>query len=261
MILAILLAAAIPISDWQPLFEQLPEGIRGWRLENGALRTIPGFKTEDLFTRLRYRNFEFEVEYRVAPGGNSGIRYLPLPGRTAGAERAAALCGGLAVLLTVALRRRRWAALGAMLVCGGAFLLVWQALARHPLALEFQVLDNDGHADGRRGALYRAGALYGLSPAMEDSSRKAGEWNHARVAVCGNRIGHWLNGRQVVEADLGSSDLARARESFFSAGWRRIYSESEWRKLGLERPSTVGLQHHGEEVWFKSPRIRELSCE
>jgi len=261
MILTLVLAAALPISDWQPLFDQLPEGIRGWRKENGALRTAPGYRTEDLFTRLRYRDFEFEVEYRVSSGGNSGIRYLPLPGRTAGAARAAAVCGGLAVLLIVALRRRRLAALGATLVCGGVFLLVWQALARHPLALEFQVLDNEGHPDGKRGALYRAGALYGLSPATEDASRPAGEWNQARVVVCGSRIEHWLNGRQVVAADLGSSEHARARESFFGAGWRRIYGESEWRTLGHERPSTVGLQHHGEVVWFRNPRIRELSCE
>lgn len=261
MILALVLAAVIPISDWQPLFEQLPEGIRGWRWENGALRTTPGYRTEDLFTRLRYRDFEFEVEYRVSPGGNSGIRYLPLPERTAGAGRAAAVCAGLAVLLIVLLRRRRWAALGAMLVCCGVFLNVRQALARHPLALEFQVLDNEGHPDGSRGALYRAGALYGLSPATEDSSRKAGEWNQARVVVCGNRIEHWLNERQVVAADLGSNGHMQARESFFRSGWRRIYGESEWRTVGHERPSTVGLQHHGEEVWFRNPRIRELSCE
>lgn len=261
MILGLLLASVIPISDWQPLFEQLPGGIRGWRLEQGVLRTVPGNWTEDLFTGLRYRNFEFEVEYRVSPGGNSGIRYLPLPGKTAGLPRAGAVFGAAALSLLILLRRKKLMAGLAALACLGLFAGVWRALARHPLALEFQVLDNGGHPDGLRGPLYRAGALYGLSPATEDASRPAGEWNQARVLVCGSRIEHWLNGRQAAAADMDSKEHMQARDRFFTQGWRRIYSENEWRTLGRERPSTLGLQHHGEEVWFRNPRIRELSCE
>ena len=50
-----------------------------WAVENGALKTILGCEKADrvdLITKDRYQNFELELEWRVAPGGNSGIVYL-----------------------------------------------------------------------------------------------------------------------------------------------------------------------------------------
>ena len=261
MIPALLLMAALPVSDWQPLFETLPAKVRGWRSGQGDIRTVPSLVTEDLFAGLRYRDFEFEVEYKVAPGGNSGIRYLPLPGRRAGLGRAAAFFVALCLAVLLLLRRRRRTALlaSAVLLAGFGGVLLW--LKWHPLALEFQILDNAGHRDGKRGPLYRAGALYGLCPAAEDASRPAGEWNQARVVICGARIEHWLNGRKVVDCDMSTRQHRLARERFFGSGWRLLYSRAEWERLGLDRPSTVGLQHHGEQVWFRRARIRELSCQ
>ena len=55
-----------------------------WVVEDGALKTVPGAKEGcDLVTRKRYRNFELTLEWKVGPGGNSGILYraaeLPAP--------------------------------------------------------------------------------------------------------------------------------------------------------------------------------------
>ena len=50
-----------------------------WLVENGSLRTIGGCDKADqvdIITRHKYRNFELELEWRVAPGANSGIIYL-----------------------------------------------------------------------------------------------------------------------------------------------------------------------------------------
>ena len=48
----------------------------GWTIEDGALKTIVGGDRVDLITKEKFRNFEFECEWRVSPGGNSGIIYL-----------------------------------------------------------------------------------------------------------------------------------------------------------------------------------------
>lgn len=261
MICVLLFLAVGPAGGWQPLFGELPEGAEGWRLEGGVLHALPGspLRTADLYTPAVYSDFEFEVEFRVAPGGNSGIRYLPLLDGLVGVLKPAGVCvlaAGAAVWL---LRRRPWLALLAGIWCLSPFAGVWWYLRRHPLALEFQVLDNERHRDGRRGGLYRAGALYGLSPAREEASRPAGEWNQARVAVNGSRIEHWLNGRLVVSVDMGSAEHQAARGRFYGRSWYRIFREDDWRRLGWKRPSAAGLQHHGEEVWYRSARIRALN--
>ncbi len=48
---------------------------KSWIIENGALKTIAGGERCDIITKEKYRNFELEAEWRVSPGGNSGILY------------------------------------------------------------------------------------------------------------------------------------------------------------------------------------------
>ncbi len=45
----------------------------GWAIENGALKTIVGGDVVDIITKDQYVNFELELEWKVSPGGNSGI--------------------------------------------------------------------------------------------------------------------------------------------------------------------------------------------
>src|SRR5437773_1126635 len=58
-----------------------------WRVENGELKTIVGVKNPvDIITKDKYRDFELELEWKIKPGGNSGIIYrvaeLPKPSET-----------------------------------------------------------------------------------------------------------------------------------------------------------------------------------
>ncbi|HIL23832.1 MAG TPA: DUF1080 domain-containing protein, partial [Verrucomicrobia bacterium] len=60
-----------------------PDG--GWKVENGTIKTIPrgkGGKPRDLATDMSYTDFEFECEWKVSPGGNSGIMYRVLEQKT-----------------------------------------------------------------------------------------------------------------------------------------------------------------------------------
>jgi Domain of Unknown Function (DUF1080) len=58
-----------------------------WKVENGELRTVAGVKDAvDIITKEKYGDFELELEWKLKPGGNSGIIYRaaekPAPGQS-----------------------------------------------------------------------------------------------------------------------------------------------------------------------------------
>ena len=48
---------------------------KGWAVENGALSPVIGGDQVDLVTRDMYKDFDLELEWKVGPGGNSGVMY------------------------------------------------------------------------------------------------------------------------------------------------------------------------------------------
>ena len=81
------LTAAEQAAGWQLLFdgptldawrgyrrETLPEA--GWEIKDGTLRTVAKVKGAELITRRKFNDFEFAWEWRVAPGGNNGVKYF-----------------------------------------------------------------------------------------------------------------------------------------------------------------------------------------
>jgi len=58
-----------------PGAEQFPAGY--WRIEDGFLRgEAIASRAVDLQTADRFRNFELQLEWKIAHGGNSGLKYL-----------------------------------------------------------------------------------------------------------------------------------------------------------------------------------------
>lgn len=176
------------------------EGTPGWDVVDGALARVgPG---GDLVTDRVFRDFELRLQWKVSPGGNSGI------------------------LLRVDDESER----------------------TYHSAPEMQVLDDAAHADGAS-RLTSAGANYGLHPAPEGVVRPAGEWNDVRLVVDGAHVEHWLNGRKIVEYELWSDE------------WNEKVAASkfaEWPEYGMAREGRIGLQDHGDPVYFRSIRIRPL---
>ncbi len=77
-------AGASESSEWEILFDgssvdswrayQRPDfPSEGWHIEGDTLKTVPGGDVVDIITRNKYSDFELELEWKVAPGGNSGI--------------------------------------------------------------------------------------------------------------------------------------------------------------------------------------------
>lgn len=120
--------------------------------------------------------------------------------------------------------------------------------AHGSLGLEYQILDDQKHKDGKLPS-HRAASLYDLLPAPDDKPiNPVGEWNSGRIVARGNHIEHWLNGHKVLEIDYGSEAWSHA---FAASKYAKHKSFGSW-------TGTIHLQDHGDEVWFRSVRIREL---
>ena len=116
---------------------------------------------------------------------------------------------------------------------------------------EYQLLDNDVHPDaklGVNGNRTNAG-LYDLIPPQNVRFNGIGEWNRARIVVRGSRVEHWLNSFRTVEYERGTQQ------------WRALVDHSKytmWPNFGEAKKGHILLQDHGNNVSFRSIRIRVL---
>src|SRR5437867_3940324 len=55
--------------------DKIPEG---WAVEGDVLHVLPGKHGGDLMTKEKFENFELSYEWKVSPGGNSGVIYKVL---------------------------------------------------------------------------------------------------------------------------------------------------------------------------------------
>ncbi len=120
-------------------------------------------------------------------------------------------------------------------------------------APEMQVLDNVNHPDAALGknGNRQAGSLYDLIPADPQNANPFDEWNSAEVIARGNMVQHIQNGEVVVEYEIGSD---RLNALIADSKWPGI--NEDWGDLALE--GVIGLQDHGDDVWFRNIKIKEL---
>ncbi len=114
---------------------------------------------------------------------------------------------------------------------------------------EFQILDDEEHPDAREGNDRLAGANYDMHPPSENVVKPAGEWNQVKLVVNEERVEHWMNGRKIVAYSLWSDE------------WRKRIADSKWIDMpdyGMNETGHLCLQDHGDKVWFRTIRIRQL---
>jgi hypothetical protein len=79
--------------------------------------------------------------------------------------------------------------------------------------------------------------------------KAVGEWNESRLRVRGWKVEHWLNGKKVVDVDLGSPEgKALIAASKFK----------DWPEFATLSKGHIALQDHGNVVSFRSIKIREV---
>lgn len=112
---------------------------------------------------------------------------------------------------------------------------------------EYQILD-DANATKETEPLGQTAALYVIKAAKDKELKPAGEWNSSRIVAKGNHLEHWLNGKKVVEIEIGTADWDK----------RKAASKFKDREGFGTFEGPIHLQDHGGEVWFRELRIRPL---
>lgn len=119
------------------------------------------------------------------------------------------------------------------------------------IGCEFQILDDDKHPDAKLGVKgnRKLGSLYDLIPAPVKKPFKKKEFNTAMIIVKGNHVEHWLNGEKLIEYDRNN------------AMWNALVAYSKyknWPNFGNVEEGNILLQDHGDEVWYKNVKIKEI---
>jgi len=120
-------------------------------------------------------------------------------------------------------------------------------------APEMQVLDNDKHPDAILGkdGNRQAGSLYDIFPAVPQNAKPVGEWNQVEVMVYKGTVTHKQNGVVVVEYHLWTDEwnesVAASKFPALNPDWAKVASKGY-----------LGLQDHGDDVWFRNIKIRKL---
>lgn len=180
-VLAILAAAAqaqdwiaLPAAQWLEV-TGLPFPARSWVVEGGVLKALPDNADgmQDLRTTAIYRNFEFEFEWKLEKGANSGVKYL----------------------IQKTDRWRKKDATG------------FQARAR---GLEYQLIDDEINPDAKNGPTRGTGALYSILPPTRKVPPAIGSWHASRIVVAGGNVQHWLDGAKVLEFELSQPEVNAA---------------------------------------------------
>ena len=111
---------------------------------------------------------------------------------------------------------------------------------------EMQVLDNSAHPDGANPKT-SAGSNYALHAPASDVTRPVGEWNSVRIVARGEHVEHWMNGVKLLEYKL------------WDEHWEELVANSKFASMpgyGRNKKGHIVLQDHGNQVWYRSIKIR-----
>lgn len=215
-----------------------------WKVEDGCLATAPKPRIEeDLITEKSYGDFELKFDWRVSPGGNTGVKYRlqksVFVDNSKKQEGAGAFEGLLGREMANPKSDRK------MLASGDTGFV-------YTIAFEFQLIDDERHKDALKDAAHQTGALYSMIPAAAKTARPAGEWNSSLLRVKGQQFEHWINGTKVLNGSLQDPAIAAGLEK----RWGK-YAPTVRDILSHPKPEgPIALQHHGDDVWFRNIKIR-----
>jgi len=129
-------------------------------------------------------------------------------------------------------------------------------------APEYQILDNINHPDAKLGVdgNRQSASLYDMIPAKPQNAKPLGQWNQGGIMVYEGTVVNKQNGKNVVEYHL------------WTPKWNDLIANSKFKKDGEfplaftlltqvggdDQEGYIGLQDHGDNVWFKNIRIKIL---
>lgn len=117
---------------------------------------------------------------------------------------------------------------------------------------EIQVLDNERHPDAKvANGTHTAGSLYDLIGCQPELINPAGEWNTCVLEIDhnSNKGTITMNGTEALSFPVHGEE------------WEAMIEKSKfkgWEGFGSYRDGHIGLQDHGDVVWFKDIKIKRI---
>jgi hypothetical protein len=126
---------------------------------------------------------------------------------------------------------------------------------------ESQVLDNENHPDAKLGVdgNRKSSSLYDMIAAKPQNAKPFGEWNTTKIMVYKGTVVHYQNGANVLEYHLWTpqwTELLQASK-FSKEKWPLAF-ELLNNVGGPDHEGYIGLQDHGDDIWFKNIKIKIL---
>lgn len=116
------------------------------------------------------------------------------------------------------------------------------------LGLEYQVIDDFGNPELKQN--HKTASIYDVYDAADHSMlNPADVFNRGRILVQNNRIEHWLNGKLITSAEVGSET------------WTEKIANSKFADVpgfGATPIGRIMLTDHKDEVWYRNIFIRDL---
>ena len=170
------------------------------------LRTLEDNSGGDIMFVDRFKDFELVFDWRIAKGGNSGVKYL---------VQEEWITFSLRLPAPRMRMRAKW--------------------LRRAVGPEYQIID-DGKYDRPQTRSSKTGALYLLYANDDKKLNAAGLWNTSKIVVRGNHGEHWLNGEKLFDYEFGSEEMLRN-------AWPRRSSDRR-RDSARKGPGYIVLTHH-----------------
>lgn len=124
---------------------------------------------------------------------------------------------------------------------------------------ESQVLDNENHPDAKLGidGNRKSSSLYDMIPANPQNAKPFDEWNNTTIMVYKGTIVHKQNGANVLEYHMWTPQWTEMLQ-------KSKFSQEKWPLAfellnncgGANREGYIGLQDHGDDVWFRNIRVK-----
>lgn len=134
------------------------------------------------------------------------------------------------------------------------FVTLTEQTSGSAIGLEYQILDDALHPDAKMGrdGNRTLASLYDLKTSDRNgrARKKIGEWNRGRIVVKpDNKVTYYLNGFKVLEYERGSKEFNDLVA---------ISKYKDWKNFGLAPKGHLLLQDHGDRVYFRNLKIKEL---